>query len=286
MQIKLIAALSVSLAFTLATARAVPPGGSSAGPNDFDRFRSASSPDGKNSSNYFDRALRKATAGDFAGAIADYSAAIAVNPKSVGSHFNRGLLYYGFGRFRESILDFDAVLRNEPSEYRAYFHRAAAHAKLGQTKAALADYENALRAAPNTADADVIRARTFTAKGDYANAVSYFDKATRRSPRDPYVLDKAAWFKATCPNGSVRNGQEAVQLSTQACELSKWKNGDQIDTLAAAYAEMGDFNQAIKFQRQALALRPLAEPDSLPHMQRRLRSYQARKPFRDKPEPL
>ena len=284
MKIKLFAGLVLILLFTLSNARAVAPGGSAAGPNDFDRFNSASSPDGKNSSNHFDRALRKAGAGDFAGAIANYSAAIAVNPKSVGSHFNRGLLYLGFRRFREAILDFDAVIREEPKEYRAYFHRASAHAKMGQRKAALADYENALRSAPNTGDADVIRGRTFAAKEDYAKAAFYFDRAKRRSPRDPYVLDKVAWFKATCPNGSFRNGQEAVQESTKACEISKWKDGDQIDTLAAAYAETGDFNQAVKFQRQALALRPLAEPDSLPYMQRRLRSYQARKPFREEPE--
>lgn len=284
MKTNLVAALSLALLFTLSAVRAAPPGGSSAGPNDFDRFNNASSPDGKNSSNYFDRALRKETAGDFAGAIADYTAAIAVNPKSVGSLFNRGLLYLGFDRFREAILDFDAVIREDPKEYRAYFHRASAHAKMGRTKAALADYENALRSAPNTADADVVRARTHAAKGDYANAASYFDRAKRRSPRDPYVLDKVAWFKATCPNGSFRNGKEAVQDSTKACEISKWKDGDQIDTLAAAYAETGDFNQAIKLQMQALALRPPAEPDWLPHMQRRLRSYQARKPFREEPE--
>lgn len=281
MKIKLIIGLFVSLLFTLPGARAVGPGASSAGPNDFDRFNSASSPDGKSGRDYIDRALRKEAAGDFVGAIADYSAAIAVEPKNDRAHFCRGLLYAASGRFKEAILDFAAVIREDPKDIAAYLNRGHAHAELGQRQAALADYNNAIQYATNTVYGDMMRANACSAKGDYASAASLFAKAKRRSPRDTYVLNRVAWFKATCPNGSFRNGQEAVQESTKACELSKWKDGDFIDTLAAAYAEMGDFNQAIKYQTQALAIRPPTMPDSFKQMQRHLRSYQARKPFRE-----
>jgi len=281
MKIKLIAAFSLPLLFTLSAVRAVGPGASSAGPNDFDRFNSASSPDGKSASNYVDRAKRKEAAGDFAGAIADYTAAIGVAPKSVVAHFNRGYLLSAYARFKEAIFDFDVVIREDPRASTAYLYRGQAHAEMGQRKAALSDYDHAIQNASTTVDGDMVRAKASSAKGDYAAAASLFAKAKRRSARDTHVLNSVAWFKATCPNGSFRNGQEAVQDSTKACEISKWKDGDLIDTLAAAYAETGDFDQAIKYQRQALASRPPGAPDSLNDMQRHLRSYQAQKPIRE-----
>ena len=280
MKTKRLAALCLLLLFTLPVVRAVPPGGSSAGPNDFDRFNSASSPDGKSASNYVDRAARKEAAGDFAGAIADYTAAIRVEPKSIAAHFNRGCLLSASGRFKEAILDFDAVIREDSRASGAYLYRGHAHSKIGQRQAALSDYENAIQNASTTVDGDMVRARASFGKGDYAAAASLFAKAKRRSARDTDVLNSVAWFKATCPDGSFRNGREAVQESTKACEISKWKDGDLIDTLAAAYAETGDFVEAIKYQKQALASRSRA-PDSVSNMQRHLRLYQARKPVRE-----
>ena len=281
MKIRLIALLSLPFLCTLSVVRAVGPGASSAGPNDFDRFNSASSPDGKSASNYIDRAGRKEAAGDFAGAIADYTAAIGVAPKSVTARFSRGYLFWASGRFKEAILDFDVVIREEPRSSAAYLYRGQAHAEMGQRQAALSDFDNAIQNASTTVNGDMVRAKASSLKGDYAAAAALFAKAKRRSARDTHVLNSVAWFKATCPNGSYRNGREAVQDSTKACEISKWKDGDLIDTLAAAYAETGDFDQAIKYQKQALASRPLGAPDSLNVMQRHLRLYQARKPARE-----
>jgi serine/threonine-protein kinase len=282
MKIRSIVGLLGLLLFTPADTRAVGPGGSSAGPNDFDRFNSASSPDGRSASNYVDRGIRKEAAGDFAGAIADYTAAIRVEPKSVVARFNRGYLFWKTGRDKESILDMDIVIRENPTaNAAAYLYRGLAHADVGQPQAALSDFNNAIQYASTTVAGDMVRARASFAKGDYAAAAALFAKARRRSARDTQVLGSVAWFKATCPISSLRNGREAVQDSTKACEITKWKNGDLIDTLAAAYAETGDFEQAIKYQKQALALRPLAEPDSLAEMQRHLRLYQARKPVRE-----
>ena len=78
-----------------------------------------------------------------------------------------------------------------------------------------------------------------------------FEKAVQLSPNSASALSGLAWFRATCPNASLRNGKEAIRMSMRACELMGWKEPGAISTLAAAYAEAGDFNQAVKYQIQA-----------------------------------
>jgi hypothetical protein len=72
-------------------------------------------------------------------------------------------------------------------------------------------------------------------------------------------------------------------LATKSCELTGWKNGDALDTLAAAYAETGDFPHAIVFENKSIALRKPGD-DGMKDSLSRLDLYQHHKPYRDKAE--
>ena len=101
----------------------------------------------------------------------------------------------------------------------------------------------------------------------------------RLDPRDPDVVNNVAWFRATCPEARFRNGKEAVELATRACTLENWKDADGIDTLAAAYAEIGNFAEAERYQQKAMAL--LSEDEALrPKFRERLAQYRAKQPVR------
>jgi tetratricopeptide (TPR) repeat protein len=95
-------------------------------------------------------------------------------------------------------------------------------------------------------------------------------------------LNGLAWFWATCPNAEVRDGEKAVEYATKACELTTWENGGYVDTLAAAYAEVGDFTEAVKWQKNAIELfSDEVSEDIRNGLESRLRLYEAGKSYQE-----
>ncbi|HUY36304.1 MAG TPA: tetratricopeptide repeat protein [Pirellulales bacterium] len=123
------------------------------------------------------------------------------------------------------------------------------------------------------------RALVWFEKGDLDKALADYDEAIRIDPKDALAYNNRAWLRATCPDDSVRCGRLAIEDATKACELSAWNGVDELDTLAAAYAEAGEFDKAIEGQRQALDLAPDGEQEDLAS---RLKLYQEGKPYRAK----
>jgi hypothetical protein len=118
--------------------------------------------------------------------------------------------------------------------------------------------------------------------GLFADAMEICRQSILLDAKDDWSYNQIAWIKATCPEASLRDGKEAVSAASKACELTEWKNFDWIDTLAAAYAETGDFKRAVQFEEQALRTGIPPESDQK-EMRERLSLYKQSRPFRDKP---
>jgi tetratricopeptide (TPR) repeat protein len=88
-----------------------------------------------------------------------------------------------------------------------------------------------------------------------------------------------AWILATCPDAKLRNGSEAMALATNVCELSQWSDASCLETLAAAQAEAGLFDAAVKHQQQAIDLAKADKVD-VKDLESRLSLYQRHKPYR------
>jgi len=100
------------------------------------------------------------------------------------------------------------------------------------------------------------------------------------APNDAGMHEALAWFLATCPEERFRIGSEAVSSAKTACEMSHWEDSGGIDTLAAAYAEVGDFEQATKYEQQSLN-DPSLGSERRKEREERLHLYQLRKPYRE-----
>jgi Tfp pilus assembly protein PilF len=152
----------------------------------------------------------------------------------------------------------DAALRIDPKLWPALYVRAQIYRKEGKYQLAIQDCNEALRQYPGLVEAALLRANINVRLGKYADASKEFNYLISLHPR-PVTLARAlgdrAWFQATCPDSSFRNGRQAVKDAKAACSIMQWKDEDMIDTLAVAYAETGDFNSAVQYVSQALGMK-------------------------------
>ncbi len=151
----------------------------------------------------------------------------------------------------------------------------------GKFDEAIAEFDRALKFAPSFAAAYDGRGQAFARKGAYEKAIADYKEASRRDPKFPYPVGHLAWLLATCPDAKFRNGKEAVAEATRACELSKWKNAGFLATLAAAHAEAGHFEEAVKWQTKAVNLSVDAEK---PDFEKHLKLFKAGEPLRETPK--
>jgi tetratricopeptide (TPR) repeat protein len=161
----------------------------------------------------------------------------------------------------------------------ARIYRGIAWREKKEYDKAITDYSDVIRLDPQNAFAYFARASAWAAKKEYAKADADLGEALRLDPENPVTCNGRAWTWATCPDAKFRNGQKALESATRACELTDWNEAGIIDTLAAAYAEAGDFTLATKWQTRAIELETDAKNKE--EYFARLKLYQEKKAYRD-----
>ncbi len=174
------------------------------------------------------------------------------------------------------------ALRIDPKLWPALYVRAEIFAREGKYELAIQDCDEALRQNRTFIDAALLRANINVGRGKYAEASKEFNSLIAMRPATVTLaraLSERAWFQATCPDASFRNGQQAVKDAKTACSIVAWKDEDMIDTLAAAYAESGDFDSAVRYAQQALAIKDIS-PRVSKRIQGHLALFQRHQPIR------
>jgi tetratricopeptide (TPR) repeat protein len=222
---------------------------------------------------------------DFRKALADYDVGIHLNPNRSVSYFNRGLIRDGLQQYEEAIRDYSKAIQINPKFAEAHIVRGNAFRALNANRDAIDDYSTALKYAPNNVIAFNNRGLAYHASESYALAIKDFSKTIECDPNNPLGYYQLAWELSTCPQDILRDGKRAVDYAKKACKLTKWKKPSYYGVLAAAYAECGSFDLAIKWETKALADTEYAKLYG-DQVRARLDLYKKNQPYRDKPRKI
>jgi len=201
---------------------------------------------------------------------------------SAGQTMTKGTELLESGNYEKARQYFDTAIRGDPKEWPPYFSRALVFAHEQKWALAAQDLNTVLQFRPTNYLAAIFRGWMNERLGNYKSSLADYDRLLSVRPLPltrALTLNSRAWLRATCPNASFRNAKQAIADARAACNLTSWAKPDHIDTLAAAYAEAGDFDSAVRFEQQALAHE--REEEDRKGYEYRLSMYQARHPFRD-----
>ena len=218
---------------------------------------------------------------------------IVESPGDPQGYVRRARIYMMLGQYDEAIEDSSQAIQISPNLLPAYFQMARAYKMDGAYDQAIATYNKVLDLNPRLADAYVNRGQAYKLAGDakgnaddYEQAIADYRTAIDMNGNYASAYNDLAWLEATCPNATYRNVKDAIINAQRACQLTRYHGRAQLDTLAAAYANAGDYTNAVKTETTLLAMAsrwhmpPQFNSPLLKEWKDRLALYQSHKPLR------
>ena len=227
-------------------------------------------------------------------ALADIETVIKANPELTVAHGLKAQTLASMERFPEAIEELKKLTEDEEAQPEFQLQLALYHQFANQPREAIAAYTELLEEDDDNFPALRGRADAYLSIGEHAKAVADFKKALEVEPQESGMLNNYAWVLATSPDDDVRDGKLAVELATKACEETNHEESHILSTLAAAYAESGDFDKATEWSRKAIEVfdkqREAAiaagnqekVDDLSKELQAELASFEAKKPSRER----
>jgi tetratricopeptide (TPR) repeat protein len=227
--------------------------------------------------------LALAENGQVAEAIRHLARAVALQPGSADGQNNLGAALAQAGRTEEAIDCFTKALEIAPRLAAAHNNLGVALVRKGRVDEAIPHFIQALKVDPKYAEAhNNLGDALYYFRGKTAEALTEWRAVLRLEPENVAVLNHTALVLAASRDESVRNGPEAVKLAETAARVSNGQAPEILDTLAAAYAEVGRFDQAISIARRARDLAASRGNHRLmEQLDARIKLYQATQPLRE-----
>jgi len=190
------------------------------------------------------------------------------------------------GDYEKGIELFTKAATLMPNNPSIYANRANCHSYLGDLDAAIKDYATAIDKAiaiignandPRMAIFYYNRGYAYEKANHFKEAIADYEMTIELDEDYPDVTNNLAWILATCPEASIRDPKRAVELARRQAEARDMKEPGDIDTLAAALAATGEYEQAVTMQEKAIEL--LTDEGEIKEFTSRLDLYKAGKPY-------
>jgi Flp pilus assembly protein TadD len=192
--------------------------------------------------------------GELDAAARHYEKAIELRPDSPGIRFNLGILSLETGRLDAAVSHFRAAVDSDPQDAEAQYRLGSALHRKGQVTEALQQYRKALDLKPGYKEAHGDLIVALLQSGQTSEVLREFERKLSSAPDDAQTLNNVAWLLSTATPASLRDGPRAVAMAERAVQLTGSMDVSTLRTLAAAYAQNKQFDQAIATARHASKL--------------------------------
>ncbi|MDQ6656093.1 MAG: tetratricopeptide repeat protein, partial [Verrucomicrobiota bacterium] len=226
--------------------------------------------------------LARAQAAYWHDSVSLWSHTVEATENNEYAQVNLGLALLDQGRVDDASSHYAEAIKINPRYGQAYAAMAVVHFLHSDISGANDLLQRAVEFDPANADAHYNLGATLSATGDARGAVTHFKRALELRPLNHAAAQSLAWIFATSPESNLRDGSRALALATEADRLTSASNALVKQTLAAAYAELGRFPDAVAAAHAGLVIaerqRDAARVDSIkPQLER----YQQGEPWRD-----
>ena len=215
-------------------------------------------------------------------AIAQFQKVLTRNPEFAKGYFDMGAALLQKQEPEEAIAQFQKAVELRPDYAEAHNNLAIALFQTGRIDDAISHWESTIAIDSDNAEAHNNLAVALLRKGRVQEAITHWQKTLQLQPDRVGAQLSLAWVLATCPEASSRDGAQALVLAQRAHRSGGENNPMIFRTLAAAYAETGQFAEAVAAATQGLRLATAAGNNDLAETLRsELSLYQSGEPFRD-----
>jgi tetratricopeptide (TPR) repeat protein len=211
-------------------------------------------------------------------ALADIESLLKLRPDLPPALRARAVIESSLGKTDEAIADLEKVCQQEPEDLECRFQLALLYRTKKNLAKAFETFDSALAIDPKSWFLRYGRADLYLSVGKHIEALKDYEIAYELQPEEPGLLNNFAWLLATSPDDKVRNGRRAIKLATKANELTDNKAPHILSTLAAAYAESGDFEAARTWSKKSVEL---ATKENREQLRKELASYEGSQAWRE-----
>ncbi|HEX4415941.1 MAG TPA: tetratricopeptide repeat protein, partial [Lacipirellulaceae bacterium] len=219
-------------------------------------FRAAISLDPKCSLAIHNRGVTLAQRNQYGAALRDFNRVIELNPGLAVAYRNRAELLAALGRMEEAIVDYNQAVSSLPEDPALLCARARAYQRIGNFAHATADVNRAIQLSPHDPELITQRGNLAAEQGKFEQAQNDFQSAISADPSCADAYRSLAWLQATCSNARYRSAEQSLANANQAAKLFAADDYLALDTLAAATARSGDFQNATSLEEKAIASAP------------------------------
>lgn len=216
-----------------------------------------------------------------ADAVKGYREAIRIDPRLAKAQTALGRLFQQVGRHAEAAVHFEAALAADRNLAPAHVYLGLARVHQQRLDDARQHFAEAIRISPDLADAHEGLGSVLAAQGKTAEAIRHMREAIHLNPGSRQATLKLAWYLSTSPDAKNRDGNEALRLALRVAKATNMQSPLALDVLASAYAEVGQFQQAVKTSKTAAQLAHRgSKPELAQQIGLRQALYQRNQPFR------